>query len=158
MELNDRRQNGWAWKGFRTNRARKRRQMPGRPPTARQCRRLACRLCGTTRLAGDADRARSILTRSPTPLGNKVASLFGSRAPLCNERAGNTAPACRNDRGLTAASSPHSRWQSIFPTSRARCRSSSSPSQFLTINKYHGRCVRHCRNVRGLDTFWSVGL
>jgi len=28
----------------------------------------------------------------------------------------------------------------------------------LTINKHHGRCGRHCRNVRGLDTFWSVGL
>ena len=25
------------------------------------------------------------MTRSPTPLSNKVASLFGSRAPLCDE-------------------------------------------------------------------------
>jgi len=51
-----------------------------------------------------------------------------------------------------------SRGQSIFPTSRAPSRSSSSPSQFLTINKHHGRCGRHRRNMRGLDTFWSVGL
>jgi hypothetical protein len=58
------------------------------------------------RLVSDADRARSVLTRSPTPLSNKVASLPGSRAPLCNERAGNIAPSRRNDRGLTAASSP----------------------------------------------------
>jgi hypothetical protein len=40
------------------------------------------------RLVSDADRARSVLRRSPTPLSEKVASLFGSRAPLCNEHAG----------------------------------------------------------------------
>jgi hypothetical protein len=39
------------------------------------------------RLVSDADRARSVLRRSPTPLSEKVASLFGSRAPLCNEHA-----------------------------------------------------------------------
>jgi hypothetical protein len=54
----------------------------------------------------DADRARSVLTRSPTPLSEKVTSLFGSSAPFCNERAGNATPSRRNDRGLTAASSP----------------------------------------------------
>jgi len=44
------------------------------------------------------------MTRSPTPLSNKVASLFGSRAPLCDEHAGRRRAV--RSKGLTTASSP----------------------------------------------------
>ena len=150
---------GIAWKGFRTNRAGKRRQTPGRPPTAWQCRRLACRLCGTMRLVSDADRARSVLRRSPTPLSEKVASLFGSRALLCNARAGNAAPAHRNDRGLTAVSSAVIALAIDFPD--ISCAMSKLIVTFAIPDDQQTplRPVRAaCRNVRGLDTFWSVGL
>jgi hypothetical protein len=60
------------------------------------------------------------LTQSPTPLSNKVVSLFGGRALLCNARAGNAAPARRNDRGLTAASSPVIALAIDFPDILAR--------------------------------------
>jgi hypothetical protein len=43
------------------------------------------------------------MTRSPTPLSNKVASLFGSRAPLCDEHAGRRRAV--RSKGLTTASS-----------------------------------------------------
>jgi hypothetical protein len=109
------------------------------------------------RLVSDADRARSVLTRSPTPLINKVASLFGSRAPLCNERAGNTAPSGRNDRGRTAASSPAIALAIDFPDISHAMSKLIVSCAIPDDHKHHGRCG-HCPNARGLDTFWSVGL
>jgi hypothetical protein len=111
------------------------------------------------RLASDADGARCVLTRSPTPLSNKVASLPGSRALLCNARAGNTAPSRRNDRGLTAASSPVIALAIDFTD--ISCAMSEFIVSFAIADDQQTppRPVRAaCRNVRGLDTFRSVGL
>jgi|SRR6266851_1252449 len=96
------------------------------------------------------------MTRSPTPLSNKVASLFGSRAPLCDEHAGRRRAV--RSKGLTTASSSAIAQAIDFPDISRAMSKLIVTFAILTINKHHGRCGRHCRNVRGLDTFWSVGL
>jgi hypothetical protein len=63
---------------------------------------------------------------------------------------GDAAPSGRKDRGLTAASSSAIAQAIDFPDI-----SHAMPEvhRRRRDEQNHGRCGRHCRNVRGLDTF-----
>jgi hypothetical protein len=130
----------------------------GQPPTSSATSKAGFPAAGTVWPVSDPERAFSALTRSPTLL-SKVASLFGSRALLCDQTPDNAAPSRRKIEGSPLRHHRQSHWRSIFPASHAPCRSSSSPSKIRCDEEHIAAGeVGIVGNVHGLDTFWSVGL
>jgi len=70
---------------------------------------------------------------------------------------GDAAPSRRKDRGLTAASSPAIAQAIVFPEI-SRAISKFIVAFVVPDDEQTPRPVRAALNVRGLDTFWSVGL